>query len=164
MNKALVFACALLASGPMLVPHAAGASVTDQELAAQARAQEALPHRVKTGIGTQLRVMQNFAAEHPPRIVENGQAPLHDANYVFVNQFDGVVGGRIVNVYAGYYRFRPTQGVLMVTTSSLDLSAATPARFVNGPAGAGALRVSTFLGDHLLLTSERGATMAFPLR
>jgi hypothetical protein len=167
MNKALVlaFVGALAASSALVSPQAARASVTEQELAAQARAQDALPQRPKTGIGTQLRVMQSFAAEHAaPRIIQNGQAPLHDYNYVFVNQFDGVVGNQIVNVYAGYYRFRPTQGVFMVTRSSLDLASATAPQFVNGPPGMGALRVSKIEGTQLTLTSERGATTIYRLR
>ncbi len=108
--------------------------------------------------------MQNFAAEHAPRIIENGQAPLHDDNYVFVNQFDGVVGNQIVNVYAGYYRYRPTQGVFMVTRSSLDLGRVTPNTFFNGPPGMGALRITKNLGSRLVLTSQRGPTMEFALR
>lgn len=166
MNKALVFAFigALAASGVLAVPQGANASVTDQELAAQARAQAALPQRPKTGLGTQMRVMQTFAAEHAaPRIIENGQAPLHDDNYVFVNQFDGVVGNQIVNVYAGYYRYRPTQGVLMISRSSLDLSQVSTAQFVKGPPGMGALRVSKYLPGRLVLTTEHGPTMDLPL-
>ncbi len=164
MNKALVLAAALLAAGSLL-PQTAAASVTDAELAAQRRAQDALPQRPKTGIGAPMRVMQNFAAEHAaPRIIQNGQAPLHDAGYVFVNQFDGVVGNQIVNVYAGYYRYRPTQGVLMISRSSLDLSQAAQPRFVNGPPGMGALRVTKYLAGRLVLTTERGTTMELPLR
>lgn len=167
MNKALVLAFigALAASGALAVPQGANASVTDQELAAQARAQAALPQRPKTEAGTPLRVMQTFAAEHSaPRIIENGQAPLHDDNYVFVNQFDGIVGNQIVNVYAGYYRYRPTQGVLMISRSSLDLSQSTQPQFVKGPPGMGALRISKYAAGGLTLTTERGTTMALPLR
>lgn len=164
MNKAFVLAAAALLAAGSLLPQAARASVTDAELAAQRRAQDALPQRVKTGTGAPLRVMQSFASEHAtPRIIPDGQAPLHDANYVFVNQFDGVVGNQIVNVYAGYYRYHPTQGVFMVTRSSLDFSQVTPNKFFNGPPGMGALKITKYAGDHLVLTTERGTTLDFPL-
>jgi hypothetical protein len=164
MHKTLAFAAALLAAGSLL-PQTVSASVTDAELAAQARAQDALPHRVKLGVGTQVRVLQNFSSQHAaPRIIENGQAPLHDENYVFVNQFDGVIGNQIVNVYAGYYRYRPTQGVFMVTRSSFDFSQVTPNKFFNGPSGMGALKITKYDGGHLVLTSEHGPTVQFPLR
>ncbi len=164
MNKTLVFACAL-ALGASIIPLTATASVTAEQRAADARAQDAMPQRAKTALGMPVHVMENFAAAHAaPRIIENGQAPLHDYHYVFLNQFDGVVGSEIVNVYAGYYRFRPTQGVYMVMRSSLDLSRSTVPQLVNGPAGMGALRVAKYEGGQLTLKSERGPTALVRLR
>jgi hypothetical protein len=96
------------------------------------------------------------AAPEPPwraGIVESGLAPLPSSRYTIENQWQSVVAGHHVNVYAGVASDEPETGVVILQTTSLDGRDSAPPAVYAVP-GAGPLRVTSAAADVLRL---RGA-------
>ena len=91
-------------------------------------------------------------------IVESGRAPFSESQFVIENQWQDVVGGRHVNVYAGAEAGDPAQGVLVLQTSAPDGSASTPPLVIRTPQKHGAL---TLMRGGGMLTARAADGTAF---
>lgn len=94
-------------------------------------------------------------------IVDTGQAPFPAREYRFENQWQDVVGGKHTNVWAGAAGDDPQQGVVVVLTTSLDLTQAGSPEVFPTPSRTGALRITDAHGTVLTLVSSAGATFTF---
>ncbi|MCA1833294.1 MAG: hypothetical protein ABR548_00610 [Actinomycetota bacterium] len=94
-------------------------------------------------------------------IIDDGQAPLPGTEYVIENQWQDVVAGEHVNVYAGL-SLRASRGVLVVDTTAVDYSdSITPGGIYLAPEGTGSLRIIEAVGSKLIVLSASGAQFAF---
>jgi len=100
----------------------------------------------------------------PSGIFESPQAPFTPALYRISNQWQGRIGDEFVQVFAGAKTADPSQGVVVVlTTSAIDLSNRTPQTggFYLTPEKLGALRIVSADGTHLTLATPSGKRFAF---
>ena len=56
----------------------------------------------------------DLASKYPQGVIDSRQAPLPSSVYVLTNQYQAVVSGIVLHVYAGALRGDPTQGLLYV--------------------------------------------------
>jgi hypothetical protein len=95
----------------------------------------------------------------PEGIFETGQAPLpHD--YVIENQWQTTLPNGHVRVYAGSLASDPSQGLVVVLTTSLDLKQGTTQVYLT-PAKTGPIRIFDSYGQQLSLISKGGALLTF---
>ena len=122
------------------------------------------------GVPSGARVMKPFAiaGAAEPRwrsgVVESGLAPFPESMYVIANQWQAVVAGRHVNVYAGSLGFDLRQGVLVVAETGVGrVKTGRPVAY-RAPGRTGALRITRARGMTLELRSPRGAVYVFDVR
>jgi hypothetical protein len=94
-------------------------------------------------------------------VIESGQAPFPGDLYVINNQWQEAVGGVHLRVYAGSEAQDPTQGVLIVMTTSLDLQTNVGPHTYLTPSHTGALHITGAKGQYLVLTSSSGAQFSY---
>jgi len=94
-------------------------------------------------------------------IIESGQAPFPGDIYVINNQWQEEVDGVHLSVYAGSEAQDPTQGVLIVMTTSLDLQMNVGPHTYLTLSYTGALQITGAKGQYLVLTSTSGAQFSF---
>jgi hypothetical protein len=96
----------------------------------------------------------------PTGIFNNGQAPFPSEMYVFENQWQQVVDGNYVNVYAGALGTDPKQGVLVMVTRP-DLTSQGNVTVYLTSTKTGSLHITQ--ADNLLLgiVSQNGSTYKF---
>lgn len=95
-------------------------------------------------------------------IIQSGQAPLPASSFTIENQWHDIVGGEHVNIYAGSYRTDPSQGVLVLQTTALDLaSRSSPGGVYETPMKAGSLRIVAATRSALTLEAASGARFSF---
>ncbi len=94
-------------------------------------------------------------------IIESGQAPLPGDLYVINNQWQEQVDGVHLSVYAGSEAQDPSEGVLIVITTSLDLQTTVGPHAYLTPTHTGALQITGAKGQYLVLTSTNGARFSF---
>jgi hypothetical protein len=97
-------------------------------------------------------------ASWPSGIFDDGEFP--SADYVFVNRWTGMVGGRHVTVYAGSYAGAPSRGLVLVKTVSRDLRD-VQAREYPAPPGVGALRITSKDDSRLSLRDSTSGRLIF---
>jgi hypothetical protein len=121
---------------------------------------------VSQGSGTKDRsstksVPPASSADHswPEGIFETSQAPLSKA-YVIQNQWQADRGGFHIRVYAGASRDNPSQGLVVVLKTSLDLQDETLSEYVV-PGKTGGVRIVNVDADRLTLVSANGDVLAF---
>lgn len=100
----------------------------------------------------------------PSGIFERSQAPFSATLYQITNQWQGQIGSEFVRVYAGAKTADPTQGIIVVlTTSTVDLADHT--RQTGGlfltPDKLGALRIVSANGPQLTLVTPGGRQFMF---
>ncbi len=98
----------------------------------------------------------------PTGIIEEGQAPLPAAAITVKNQWQGVISGQYVQVYAGALPDDPAQGVVIVAVTSPTLEPVSVQRFVT-PSKAGAVRIVSEQDQRLTLHSASGVSSVFDL-
>jgi hypothetical protein len=98
----------------------------------------------------------------PSGIFVNGQAPFPGSVYSFENQWQGMLNGVHVNVYAGSLRHDRQQGLLIMTTTSMDLQARSSDIYFT-PYKAGPLTILAQDGPALRLAGQSGARFVFNL-
>ena len=94
-------------------------------------------------------------------IAQSGFAPLPAAFYLFNNQWQNVVGGAHVNVYAGHFTQSPKDGVIVVLATSIDGQVTTAPRVFRTPAGAGSARIISARGTTLTIKTSTGLVTTF---
>jgi hypothetical protein len=94
-------------------------------------------------------------------IIDSGQAPFPAQQYQFENQWQDVVGGKHTNVWAGASGNDPQQGVIVVLTTSVDLTQTGSPEVFPTPSRTGALRITDAHGTVLTLVDSTGATFTF---
>ena len=102
----------------------------------------------------------------PTGIFETPQAPFSTSLYQITNQWQGRIGDEFVQVYAGARTADPSQGVLVVlTTSALDLSDHTTTSGGFYPlVASGSLRIVAGDASGLSISSARGLAFTFDLK
>ncbi len=95
-------------------------------------------------------------------INDGGPAPLPADLFVTHNMWQDVVNGEHVTVYAGSERADPSQGMLVILVTSLDLQSHRSETY-RTPAKQGALRVVGTDGLRLTLSAAGGITIVFDL-
>ncbi len=96
----------------------------------------------------------------PSGIFERSQAPFPSMLYRISNQWQDIVGGVHVQVYAGEETATPSLGVVIVQTTSLDLLTSQDAVY-QAPSMGGMLRIVAVHGSQLTLDAANGATFTF---
>lgn len=99
-------------------------------------------------------------APWPSGIFERSQAPLPASLYTITNQWQNDVGGRHVQVYVGAETPFPSQGVVIVQTTSLDLQTVRTMTYLT-PVTSGRLRIVAAQGSQLTLTAASGTSYVF---
>lgn len=94
-------------------------------------------------------------------IVETNQAPFPADSYTISNQWQEVVGGKHLIVYAGSEGQDASQGLVIVMTWSLDLQTVTGPHVYITRSHSGALRITGVSAQHLTLTSTSGVQFVF---
>lgn len=94
----------------------------------------------------------------PTGIIEEQQAPYPAALVRISNQWQRLVNGEWVHVYAGSLTSDPTQGVVLVMTESPDQM--TGGHYPT-PTKEGSVRITGEQGLQITLTSSEGATFVF---
>lgn len=89
-------------------------------------------------------------------IIDSGLAPFPAAMYQFENQWQEIVDGAHLKVYAGSLGKDRSQGIVVLQRISLD-NRAEPPQEIRGPAGAGPLRIVAADKDLLTLKSSNGS-------
>ena len=173
----LVVTAVVLAAGTLrTTSHAGDGTLSD--------VQTATSLRTKLAVEQQLQAAQEAARARPqpakdPRrgvatlpspapwpsgIFETPQAPFSPALYRIANQWQGRIGDEFVQVYAGAKTADPTQGVIVVlTTSAIDLSdrTAQTGGFYLTTEKLGALRIVSATGTSLALVTPGGMQFVF---
>jgi hypothetical protein len=90
-------------------------------------------------------------------IFESGNAPFPSSVYYIENQWQDVVEGEHVNVFAGEYTQDPSQGVVMLALTSLD-GKALSVKESPTPTKVGALKIVSANGFVLRLISTKGSS------
>lgn len=96
----------------------------------------------------------------PTGIFEEGQAPFPAAAVTVNNQWQGVVNGQYVQVYAGALPDAPAQGVVIVAVTTVDLQPVST-QWIAAPANSGTLRLVAERNLQLTLESTRGLSFVF---
>ena len=97
-------------------------------------------------------------------IIASGQAPYPPELYVFVNQWQSVIGAEHANVYAGAERRDPSQGVVAVDYTPISIEGiADEGGVYAAPAATGTLRIVSVTAGVLTLESLDGTRFAFDL-
>lgn len=99
-------------------------------------------------------------APWPSGIFESRQAPFPAALYTITNQWQDVVSGMHVQVYAGAETSALSQGLVVVRTISPDLRMVQTATYRTAISD-GALHIVASHGDQLTLTATKGASFIF---
>lgn len=94
-----------------------------------------------------------------PGILEGVAAPVSPDDFTTLNAWQGEVDGRWVRVFAGAHTYQPEQGALIVLPEGAAVET-----WVEGPAGAGALRVVAVLDAKLLIDAADGSHLIFDVR
>jgi len=130
----------------------------------EAARQQALnqPRPTKPADSNALRPQEPLAAQATlpePGIFEGAPAPVSPDDFTTQNGWQGEVDGQWVRVFAGARTYQPEQGALIVLPEG-----AAKEEWVEGPAGAGALRVVAEQGLTLLVEAADGTRLVFDLR
>lgn len=116
---------------------------------APSQANQSQPNRIST-TATPAQTEQAW----PSGIIQSGQVPFPGDVYNITNQWQEVVNGKHLSVYAGSEGQNASQGLLLVTTLSLELHTSTGPGVYLAPSPIGALRITAANGQHLTLTSS----------
>jgi hypothetical protein len=168
-NPVLVVIAFVLVGGAVLISSAVS-SASGSDGKAGKDMSEFRPHVQTNTIPKEARVPKPvpFAAPAPGSgpvhgIVENSQAPFPAGSYRIENQWQELIDGQWVQVYAGSLYADPREGVILVVVSSADWSSSTLA--VTYKAGTvGALKIVAAKGTTLSIQSSGGATLRFDAR
>jgi hypothetical protein len=129
--------------------------------AARALAQSR-PAPTKPADPNALRPPEPLAVQSLPRepgIVEGVAAPVSPDDFTTRNAWQGEVDGQWIWVYAGAHTYAPEQGALIILPEG-----AVKEEWVEGPIGAGTLRIVTAQDGVLRLEAANGAQLEFDLR
>jgi hypothetical protein len=96
----------------------------------------------------------------PTGIIQEGQAPFPSALYTFQNQWHEILDGAHVQAYAGSLTDDPSEGIIAIQVTSLDLSTVSTQIYPT-PSRAGAVRIVAADGPRLGLAAANGATFVF---
>ncbi|MCX8024724.1 MAG: hypothetical protein N3A60_05940 [Thermanaerothrix sp.] len=94
-----------------------------------------------------------------PGLVEGVAAPVSPDDFTTRNAWQGEVDGQWVWVYAGAHTYAPEQGALIVLPEG-----AVKEEWIEGPVGAGALRIIAAEDAVLRLEAENGIQLEFDVR
>jgi hypothetical protein len=130
----------------------------------EAARQQALkqPRPTKPANPEVLRPQEPLTAQAMPRepgIFEDILAPVSPDDFTTRNGWQWEVNGQWVRVFAGAHTYQPEQGALIVLPEG-----AVKETWVEGPAGAGALRIVAEQGLTLLVEAADGTRLVFDLR
>jgi len=96
----------------------------------------------------------------PSGIFQRSIAPFPSSLYTIKNQWQNVVGGAHVQVYAGTETANPSQGIVAIVTTSLDLQTVQSATYPT-PSADGAVQITAANGAQLTLTTTNGSSLTF---
>lgn len=88
------------------------------------------------------------------------QGPFSADEYDILNQWQNIVNGMHVNVYAGAYEHEKAQGLLVVILTSLDTTKVSGNVYTTATK-VGALRITSADGSRLQLKSVQGSSFVF---
>lgn len=111
----------------------------------------------------QLRPSSSPDPEWPTGIFETGQAPFSSSYARVVNQWQGVIDGAYVQVFAGALTSIPENGALIVVRTSFTNSPLGH-QVYPAPGARGPLRLTSATGAVLEATSSMGESFSFDLR
>lgn len=98
-------------------------------------------------------------ASREPGIQEGVAAPVSPDDFTTLNAWQGEVDGQWVRVFAGVRTYQPEQGALIVLPENAAVET-----WVDGPSGAGALRIVAKVDETLLVEAADGSRLTFDLR
>ncbi len=97
-------------------------------------------------------------------IIESGLAPFPSAFYKIENQWHEILDGEHVKVYVGAAGKDPSQGVVVVQVTTLDLTNTTTPEVFKTSIPVGALRIVAAKGPQLTLSSSEGLRFSFDVQ
>jgi len=92
--------------------------------------------------------------------LQSNNAPFHGSLYTITSQWQNDVGGKHVQVYVGAETPFPSQGVVIVQITSLDLQTVRTVTYLK-PVTSGSLRIVAAQGSQLTLTAANGTSYVF---
>jgi|SRR5215831_249250 len=119
------------------------------------------PVPAKDRVAKPLGVTSRPEPEWRRGIIDGGQAPFPAKQYLFENQWQDVVGGKHTNVWAGATGDDRQQGVIVVLTTSTDLTQTGSPEVFRTPSRTGSLHITDAHGTVLTLVDSTGATYTF---
>jgi hypothetical protein len=172
----LALAIGILFVGDRTIAHADNGTLSDVQTAASLQQKLATEQRIAAAQAAARNLVQPTKNPRRPSgppatpqpwptgIFESAQAPFSTALYVITNQWQARIGDEYIQIYAGAKTADPTQGVIVVlTTSAIDLSdhsAQTGGVYVTTEK-LGALRIASASGTRLSITTPGGKTFVF---
>jgi hypothetical protein len=168
-NPVLVVLALVLVGGAVLISSAV-TSASGSDGRAGKDMSEFRPHVQTNTIPKEARVPKPLTLPAPAPgsgpahgIVESSQAPFPSGRYRIENQWQDLIDGHWVQVYAGSLYADPMRGVVVVVVSSADWSSSTlAATYEAGTVGA--LKIVAAKGTTLSIRSSGGATLTFDAR
>lgn len=104
----------------------------------------------------------DLASKYPQGVIDSRQAPLPSSVYVITNQYQAVVSGIVLHVYAGALRDDSTQGLLYV---QVDDPNHVGSRIHGGalliPGRTGLAKITAGSGSSVSFTTAAGASGAY---
>ena len=144
------------AAGPIGAPTASEKDEIEQRGVDQSRLSAADP-APKDKNSTPVAVVPD---PWPSGIFDDPQVPFYARAGDFNNMWQGDIDGRHVQVFAGNKRGQSGAGLLVVSTTSLDLSETTSQAF-DAPRGAGSLTILSADSNALLIAGGSGQKLTF---
>lgn len=157
----VLLAATVLLALPVAVAVASSPAAPAKDMREFAAPRSVHPVPAQERVGKPLTATARPEPEWRRGITDSGQAPFMAQEYRFENQWQDVVGGRHTNVWAGAAGGDPQQGVVVVLTTSLDLTRAGSPEVFPTPSRTGSLRITDARGTVLTLVSSGGATFTF---
>ena len=147
------------------LPLAVAASTDNQLPPGKAAEAQPNPPTLQTPPGLDTRKPPARPATPEPQwrsgIIDSGLAPFPSSLYTIVNQWQDIVAGKHVNVYAGADANDPQQGLLVVQTTPLDESESSPPDVYRAADRVGSLEIVRAEGAVLTLQAGNGSTYRF---
>lgn len=157
----VLLAAALLLALPVAVAVASSPTAPAKDMREFAAPRSVHPVPAQERVAKPLTATARPEPEWRRGIIDSGQAPFSAQAYRFENQWQDVVGGKHTNVWAGAAGDDPQQGIIVVTTTSLDLTQAGTPEVFRTPSRTGSLRITDARGTVLTLVSSGGAAFTF---
>ncbi len=96
-------------------------------------------------------------------VIDSGLAPLSGSVYDLKNQYQNLIAGRHVSIFAGALRSDPSQGIIVILNRGIDPSLVSSPQTYRIGNHQGAVQIVAAQGALLRLRASSGALFTFPI-